>query len=598
MVGCPGGQVMPGRDPRWARLLGYGLLAAVVGQLGRAATAAPGEAEARRGEVSGSSTREAGEPAGAAVMGEAGEPAGAAVMGEAGEPAGAGMRGGYDPFAVARGRVEVLNLEASIPPQCYTQTGARSNPCYACHTASQAPNAMHDWDLQQRYEFSEAGRRNHWTNLFVDRRPAIAEIKDEAVLAYVREDNYGPLREALAGAPGFNSYALDLRLGFDEEGFARDGSGWRAYTFKPFVGAFWATNGSVGDAFIRLPEGFRRTVEGVESRAVYRVNLAVLAAAVASDPLREEVRRASDALDEVAVGYDLDGDGVLGVAREIVGLPARYFGGAAGEAVRRNVYPEGTEFLHSVRYLDPDAPGLFAARMKELRYARKVEALDRWAMQRAYEEEHNARQEGRTPRYTGSPMVGLRGDFGWQLQGFIEDAAGRLRLQTAEEHRFCMGCHNGIGVTVDQTFSFPRQVPGARGWGYQTLAGMQDAPLAGHEEPEFLTYMRRVGGGDELRANTEMLTRFFPGGALDEATVRRAAPGGDRDLAWLLAPSRTRALALNKAYWLVVREQSFNYGRDAVVAPAERVHREVVGDDTELAAAGVLYMDGRLQLAW
>ena len=28
--------------------------------------------------------------------------------------------------------------------------------------------------------------------------------------------------------------------------------------------------------------------------------------------------------------------------------------GAAGRPVRRGVYPEGTEFLHSVRYLDPD----------------------------------------------------------------------------------------------------------------------------------------------------------------------------------------------------------------------------------------------------
>ncbi|MBL9102880.1 MAG: hypothetical protein JNL82_18170 [Myxococcales bacterium] len=596
----------PPRDLRWARLLGYGLLAAVTGQLARSAGAAEdqGRATAReRGVAAGATTRE---PTSEGVTArvqrrERGDAAGAtrglvlagatvasqwSVAGEA-----------YDPFAAARVSTEVGNLEAAIPPQCYTQTGPRSNPCYACHTASHGPNAMHDWSLQQTYEFSDAGRINHWTNLFVDRRPAIAEIGDDEILKYVREDNFEPLRVALQGAEGFN-YVPELGRGFDDEGFARDGSGWRAYIFKPFVGAFWATNGSVGDAFIRLPAGFRRTAAGTESRAVYRVNLAIVAAAVASDPLRAEVRWVGEPLDETAVGYDLDGDGRIAEARAIVGLPPRYFGGAADEAVRRMVYPEGTGFLHSVRYLDPDAPGLFAARMKELRYARKVEALDRWATQRAYEEEHEARQEGRTPRYTGSPAVGLRGDFGWHLQGFIEDEAGRLRLQTAEEQRFCMGCHNGIGVTVDQTFSFPRQLPGARGWGVQTLAGMQDAPLAGHAEPEYLTYMRRVGGGDELRANAEMLGRFFPGGALDEREVRRAAIGGDRDLAWLLAPSRARALALNKAYRLVVREQSFVRGRDAVLAPAARVHRRIDGDDTELAAAGVLYMDGRLQLAW
>ena len=58
-------------------------------------------------------------------------------------------------------------------------------------------------------------------------------------------------------------------------------------------------------------------------------------------------------------------------------MPSHYLGGAAALPVRRGLYPEGTELLHSVRYLDPDAPGLIAARMKELRYMKKVQALDR-----------------------------------------------------------------------------------------------------------------------------------------------------------------------------------------------------------------------------
>jgi len=48
----------------------------------------------------------------------------------------------------------------------------------------------------------------------------------------------------------------------------------------------------------------------------------------------------------------------------------------------------------------------------------------------------------------------------------------------------------------------------------------------------------------------------------------------------------------------VVREQSFVRGRDAVLAPMENVHAEISGEATELAAAGVVYHDGRLQLAW
>lgn len=136
-------------------------------------------------------------------------------------------------------------------------------------------------------------------------------------------------------------------------------------------------------------------------------------------------------------------------------------------------------------------------------------------------------------------------DRGWQLQGFIEDAEGRLRLQSDEEHRVCMGCHDGIGVTVDQTFSFPRTLPGAEGWRYQDLRGIPDAPQVGHRDGEILTYFRRVGAGDELRANTELFARYFPGGRLDEAAVLRAA-----DLAELLTPSRARAraLALDTAY--------------------------------------------------
>ena len=53
---------------------------------------------------------------------------------------------------------------------------------------------MADWRLQQSYAFSEVGLDNRWHNLFVDRRPAIAAERDEDILAYVRVDNYQPLR--------------------------------------------------------------------------------------------------------------------------------------------------------------------------------------------------------------------------------------------------------------------------------------------------------------------------------------------------------------------------------------------------------------------
>ncbi|XXT21464.1 hypothetical protein WME94_07860 [Sorangium sp. So ce429] len=520
----------------------------------------------------------------------------------------------YDPLATAAARAgRPGNLEASIPPVCYASTAGGANGCWTCHTTGFGPNALADHDLQREYSFSDAARKNPWTNLLEDLSAVAARTSDAEILEYIREDNYAPLRRALAAREDYRGPApdLDLEAGLDEEGFARDGSGYRAVRYKPFPGSFWPTNGSAGDVFIRLPPAFREDASGAPSREVYKLNLALLEAAIASPsplplageaagvPVRASSGREVEPVSEVLAGVDLDGDGELEVAAtRIRRLPARYAGGAAGVPVRAWIYPRGTELLHSVRYLDPDRPSLLAARMKELRYARKVDEPDDWAISRAYEREADEKEEGRPPRHAGSPEVGLRNAFGWQIQGFIEDEQGRLRLQTAEEHRACMGCHGAVGVTVDHTFSLARKVPGAAGWRHQDLRGMPDVPQAGHAEPEVLTYLRRAGGADDYRGNAEMLARFFPGGALDEAEVRRGAPGGDRDLAYLVAPSRERALLLDKAYRALVRAQRFEAGRDVTLGPATGVLRVVEGESTGLGEAQRVYLDGRAHLAW
>jgi hypothetical protein len=248
--------------------------------------------------------------------------------------------------------------------------------------------------------------------------------------------------------------------------------------------------------------------------------------------------------------------------------------------------------------VDPDAPSMISRRMKELRYSKKVRYLDAWGTQRAYEKEFNEKSEGLLPFFAGGPEVGLVNAFGWQLQGFIEDAQGRLRLQSRQEQYFCMGCHSAVGVTVDQTFTMPRKLPGKAGWAYQSIEGMHDAPQAGHADSEILTYFQRVKGGDEFRANDEILQRFFPGGTLDEASVRRAGKGGDKDIVWLIAPSRGRALALTKAYMALVREQSFDLGRDTLLAPPGNVHPDIQNGETELGMANLLFNDGKLWLDW
>ncbi|MGH7889730.1 MAG: hypothetical protein ACRENF_04185, partial [Thermodesulfobacteriota bacterium] len=221
-----------------------------------------------------------------------------------------------------------------------------------------------------------------------------------------------------------------------------------------------------------------------------------------------------------------------------------------------------------------------------------------WAIIRNYEKEHNEKGEGVLPKFSGSPLVGLRNDFGWQLQGFIEDERGRLRLQTEEEHRFCMGCHSAIGVTVDQTFTLARKVPGLEGWRHQDPRGIADLPQSGHTEPEILTYFKRVTGGDEFRANDEILERFFPNGVLDEVEVRRAAKGGDKDITYLIFPSRERALLLNKSYMALVKRQKFELGRDSLTSPPVNVFREVKNGSTELNSTGRVFRDGSLWLDW
>jgi hypothetical protein len=494
----------------------------------------------------------------------------------------------FDPLARARAMLGVVgNPEAAIPPVCYTKTGIESNPCWVCHTESASPYGRSDLELQGHYAFSEAAHDNRWTNLFEDRRKEAAALGDDAVLAWVREDNYGALRAALRGLEDFPGYIpdLDWGKGFDEQGFARDGSEWRALRYVPFPGMFWPTNGNADDVFIRLPEAFRGP-----TRDHYRINLAILEAAIAARPSRrtELLDRPVEPLDERVAGLDLDGDGALGPTERIRGLPVHFVGDAAAIAVERYVYPQGTEFLHSVRYLDPEAPGFAAKRMKELRYMSKVERLDRWAANRANEEAVGEKDEGRAPRYRGDAFVGLLGANGWQLQGYIEDGSGRLRLQTDEEHRVCMGCHAGIGVTIDGTFAFARKVPGAEGFRLQDLAGIPDVPEDGHDAGEVLTYLRRVRAGDELRANDEMRARFFPGGVLDEAAVV------GRDLAALLLPSARRALDLDRAYIALVRRDRFELGRDAPLAPPENVHAHI----DEETAARTTYADGRLALAW
>ena len=362
----------------------------------------------------------------------------------------------------------VYNHEAIIPPQCYTRTEGRFNPCYVCHQR-QIPgreNTMNDDDLQVAYSFSDVGMTNHWHNLFRDREAAVAAITDEEILAWVADDNYSALPDRLHAA-GFEGWIPDLHglenaaAAFDAEGFALDGSQWVAFNYKPFPSTFWPTNGSTDDIMIRLPEAFRTVDHGGYSRDVYRANLAIVEANIKGMDAISTAR-----IDERRVGSDLNDDGVLGIVDEITAV-GRFVGAAADRFRDTYLYPDGTEFPHTVRYLGitPDGEIVPSRRMKEVRYMRKWVGYRKSVYERNYQLEAFEKELGNLPQYIHLGDAGLDNKFGWALQGFIEDPRGQLRAATYEETLFCMGCHTSVGATIDKTFGLPRKVDGARGWG-------------------------------------------------------------------------------------------------------------------------------------
>ncbi len=486
---------------------------------------------------------------------------------------------------------EVYNPESVIPPQCYTKTNGKNNPCYACHQSydrnENRPNQMGDGTLQGNYEFSDVGLTNSWKNLFVDRRELIADISDEAILEYIGEDNY--TASTANGLPEEMqieqlSYPAEA---FGEHGIANDGSGWVAYNYKPFPSTFWPTNGSTGDAMIRLPEAFQQR-QGEYSEDVYLANLTLLEMA-----LKDVNSLAVPQLNEQTIGMDLNGDGVLSEAITRIQRQSHYVGDASSIELSYQLYPQGTELLHTVRYIGVDDEGRIynAPRMKEVRYMQKALFRSKESLASAYYAEAKDKAFEKLPqtRYLGEEQ-GIDNGFGWTLNAYIEDAQGQLRPQHEQELAFCNGCHKTVGSTFDQTFSFARKVPGAKGWGYINLHEIDDVPNINEQEGEFLTYMKRVGGGDEFRQNAEMLARWFNAdGELNEAKVKQA-----NSVYELITPSPERALALNKAYQTIVKEQSYLFGRDATITEATNVLSEIDAEQPPLLPEHRYHWDMRL----
>lgn len=522
--------------------------------------------------------------------------------------------------------VAIINAKSAyISSQCYTKTEDQSgnihNPCYSCHKSSVEPNYVNDWDLQESYAFSEISKKNIFTNLFKDRTLEVNSIDDEEIIEYINQDNYknenGEIILATQLKYDFpqqwdfpfdgtkdgkwDGYVPDCYFNFDEDGFDKDSdenyTGWRAFAYSPFLGTFWPTNGSTDDVLIRLPKSMMLDSNGSFSKEVYTINLAIV-----ESMIKKEDIALNKEIDETMYGVDLNQNGVLDIATTIVYkwrepdfltnypkiIYKNYYVGFAKEELEKNnlhispgLYPNGTEFLHSVRYIGVDKNSSsihMANRMKELRYGKKTGWNNYSQLNNATNAEIKERDAfpDRLRVITGNMENGLDTGLGWVYQGFIEDKNGNLRPQTYEETLSCIGCHSGIGAITDSTFAFPRKENshkhGWYHWSQKDLKGLKDRLLS-NGRGEYQFYLENNGAGDEFRANSEIKEKFFD---TDGNIIKDEVDNIEDDITYLIYPSVTRAIELNKAYKVIVDEQSFIYGKDAHIKPLDdTVYKEI-----------------------
>ena len=504
-----------------------------------------------------------------------------------------------------------------ITSMCYTKTEDKStekisNPCYSCHTKGKEPNYYNDSTLQKEYNFPPSLMKNPYSNLFKDRSSEVEAISDADILEYIQKSNYfdsdGEIILADSLPHEWNGYRPDCHFNFDDEGFDRDENNdytlWRAFRYYPFLGTFWPTNGSTDDVMIRLEESFSQNAELAFDKETYTINLAIVEALV-----KQEDVNLSFGVDENKYGVDLNQNGTLDTATQIVlaSYDRLSYVGEAKEKLQNGelhlalgLFPENTEFLHSVRYLDWNEQTeevQLSARMKELRYAKKqswktYSEIQRVASAELWESQANGSNEAVMSNFRGNYEEGLNNELGWIYQGFIEDKNGALRPQTHEETIGCMGCHSHLGATTDSIFAFARKFKGSDktqndyGWNHWTQKGLNNIkePIVPYknlgEKYEYSFYLQNNHSANEFRNNDEVKEKFFDTNGSIKQDMQNALHD---DISLLLLPSKIRALTLDKAYRVMVTEQSYIFGRDANAQPMSNVFQEIQeGSDTHI----------------
>lgn len=425
----------------------------------------------------------------------------------------------------------------------------------------------------------------------------------------------------------WDGYIPDIYFNFDDEGFDRNKnnsySGWRVFAYQPFLGTFWPTNGSFDDVMIRLSSTFQKDKDGNFNIDIYKLNLSII------ESLIKQKNIDINEVDENNYGVDLNQNGILDKSSQIVfrwekpkkddktkvlkDFSMSYVGLAKIKLKNNEIflapglYPIETEFAHTVRYLDLDENNnlKISARLKEFRYSKKISwnnysQLNNLGL-KSLKDKHDF--PDRLEKYLGDIEIGLNNKRGWYYQGFIEDKNGDLRPQSYEENLSCIGCHSNIGSIADSTFVFQRKFEKdtfSSGWYHWSKKGFKNIADLKLEDgqTEYIRYLKENSFADEFRANDEVEDKFFkknwkkdslniekdlisklenPNIKLEQSWKfkKEELEKIKNDISYLILPSTKRAIELNKAYKIIVNEQSFIYGRDIHIKPTVNVHKEL-----------------------
>lgn len=146
----------------------------------------------------------------------------------------------HDPLERAReelGRAE--SVQPEVPAICFGRDVFANQACAACHErALGAPE-----------------RESPWKNAQEDPRALVDEISEFGIVSWIRQDNYDALRREMTMPSDYVGVRpdIDLRAGFDRDGLARDGSGWRAARVPSAPELSWPDGQSTSEVLYRLP---------------------------------------------------------------------------------------------------------------------------------------------------------------------------------------------------------------------------------------------------------------------------------------------------------------------------------------------------------